>query len=350
MIRLAVIGAGLIGREHCQLIRDHDGVELAAIADPSPEADALAREYGCPLFRDYAAMLDSAAPDGAIVALPTTLHAEAGHACLDRGIPSLIEKPVADTLSAALNLTEASEAANVPILIGHHRRHSPDMREARRIVAEGALGDIVAVNGLWMADKPDAYFDTDWRRQPGGGPILINLIHDIDCLRFIVGEIAEVRAFASSTARGFEVEDTVSIALRFENGVLGSFLLSDAAASPFTWETTSGQALYFPHRAGDCYVIAGRTGTLAIPSMRLWRRDAPDHHWQHPLVEKQTPLDGSRTYPNQLEHFLDIIRGRANPVVSARDGTHSLATALAVQIAAREDRTVAVQDLLTAAA
>ena len=349
MSRLAVIGAGLIGREHCRLIRDHDGVELVAIADPAAAAETLGREFACPLFEDYTDMLETASPDGVVVALPTALHAQAGNACLDLGIPCLIEKPVADTVAAALALAEASEAAGVPILVGHHRRHSPDIRAARRTVSDGALGEIVAVNGLWMADKPDAYFDAAWRREAGGGPILINLIHDVDCLRFIVGEIAEVRAFASNATRGFEVEDTVSIALRFESGVLGTFLMSDAAASPFTWETTSGQALYFPHQAGDCYIIAGRKGSLTVPSMTLWRHGEPDQHWQHPLVGEQVPLDGSRTYPNQLQHFLDVVRGSAHPVVSARDAAHSLAAALAVQIAAKEDRTVAVRDLLAEA-
>jgi len=349
MIRLAVIGAGLIGREHCRLIQDHDGVDLIAIADPSAAAETLARDHGCSYYSDYAAMLDEAAPDGVIVALPTGLHAEVGHACIERAVPCLIEKPIADTLPAALGLAHASEAAGVPILVGHHRRHSPDIREARHIVIAGSLGEIVAVNGLWLADKPDDYFDAAWRREAGGGPVLINLIHDIDCLRFIVGEIAEVRAFASNAARGFAVEDTVSIALRFENGALGSFLLSDAAASPFTWETTSGQALYFPHRPGDCYVIGGREASLGVPSMSLWRHKDAGQHWQHPLIEERIPLDGSRTYPNQLRHFLEVVQGAAEPLVSARDATLTLAATLAVQIAAADDRTVNVRGLLAEA-
>ena len=353
MVRLAVIGAGLIGREHCILIREHPTAELAAIADPSPAAQLYAENIGVGYFANHQQMLDEIKPDGVIVAVPNQLHLPVGRDCISRNLPCLMEKPIADTLPAARVLVEAGEAAEVPILIGHHRRHSPDIREARRIIRAGLLGDLVAVNGMWLADKPEGYFDMDWRRQPGGGPLLINLIHDIDCLRFIVGEIESVSAFTSRATRGFEVEDTASIALRFENGVLGSFLISDAVASPYSWEISSGQALYFPHQPQDCYFFGGRQGALAVPSMTMWRHEGPHDgphggagkNWQDPIVGQQMPLDGSRTYQNQIDHFLAVIAGDASPVVSAREGMLTLAATLAVATAAAENRTVTVREM-----
>ena len=278
--------------------------------------------------------------------MPNHLHVEAGLACIRRGIPSLVEKPVADTIPSARALVEASEAAGVAVLVGHHRRHSPDIRAARRAIRDGAVGDLVAVNGMWLADKPDSYFQAAWRRRAGGGPLLINLIHEIDVLRFVAGKIESVRAFASSAVRGFEVEDTASVALRFENGALGTFLISDAVASPFGWDVASGQAVYFPHQPGDCYWLGGRTGSLAVPSMTLWRHPEAGQSWQDPLVGARLELDGSRTYENQLEHFLAVVSGTAAPVVSARDGMLTLAATLAVDRAAREDRTVAVAEMI----
>ena len=129
------------------------------------------------------------------------------------------------------------------MLVGHHRRHSPILHKAVEIVRSGVLGPLVGVIGSAVFYKPDAdgYYDgpNAWRRQPGGGPILINMIHEIGNLRAMVGEIVAVQAFASNATRGFAVEDTVAINLRFANGALGTFLLSDTAASPKSWEQTS---------------------------------------------------------------------------------------------------------------
>src|SRR5580692_3781757 len=157
--RLALLGAGLIGREHARLVAAHPAAELAAIADPAPAARDFAATLGVAHYTDHKRMLDDIGPEGAIVALPNHLHAPAGLDCIERGIACLVEKPIADTIEAARRLTEASESAGVPILVGQHRRHSPDIREARRVVREGLLGDLVTVNGMSLFDKPDEYFE-----------------------------------------------------------------------------------------------------------------------------------------------------------------------------------------------
>ena len=347
-MRLALLGAGLIGREHATLIGAHPVAELVGLADTSPSARESASRLGLPLHSDYAAMLDEVRPDGAIIALPNHLHVPAGLACIERGIPCLVEKPVADTTQAAQLLVRASELGGVPVLVGHHRRHSPDIREAGRIVQEGQLGELVAVNGMCWFDKPHDYFDAEWRRSEGGGPLLINLIHDIDTLRFICGEIESVRAFTSNAVRGFAVEDTASVAIRFESGVLGTFSLSDAVASPWSWELTSAQALYFPHQPGAYLFLGGRKASLSVSDMYLWRHAKPEGNWQDPFVREHKPPDPSRAYVNQLDHFLAVIAGTATPAITARDGMLTLAATLAIATSAREDRTVSVRELVAA--
>jgi predicted dehydrogenase len=198
---------------------------------------------------------------------------------------------------------------------------------------------------MCLMDKPDAYFDAEWRRRAGGGPLLINLIHDIDSLRFICGEIESVRAFTSNKTRGFEVEDTASVSLKFESGVLGTFMVSDAAATPWSWEFTSAQALYFPHQPGAYLFLAGRKGALSVSDMYLWRHTKPGGNWQAPFLREHRPLECSRAYGNQLGHFLNVVRRKAQPVVSARDGLMTLAATLAISIAPRDGRTVSVAEL-----
>jgi predicted dehydrogenase len=345
-VRIAVLGAGLIGREHVQLLVAHRHAELAAVADVSSAAAAVAADHAVPLFTDYERMLDEIAPDGAIVALPNELHLAAGLACVERGIPALVEKPVAHTFAATTELAARAEEAGVPIMVGHHRRHSPDMREARRAIRDGELGEIVAVSGLCLIGKHDGYFDAEWRRREGGGPLLINAIHDVDCFRFLCGEIETVQALASSRARGFDVADTVAVTMRFESGALGTLLISDAVPSPWFWDIASGQALYFPvpERAADSYVIGGRTASLAVPSLDLWAH-APGGDWRDPISSRRLAIEASRCYVNQLDNLVAVIRGEAEPVVTARDATTTLAVTLAIGRSAAEERTVRVSEM-----
>lgn len=344
-VRIALMGAGLIGREHAALIAEHPASVLAALADPAPEAGALAEKLAVPRFTSYERMLDEARPDGAVVALPNTLHLEAGLACIARGIPVLVEKPIADSVAAALRLVEAGEEAGVPVLVGHHRRHGSDMRAARRAITDGELGRLVAVTGMSVVRKHDSYFDADWRRLPGGGPLLINAIHDVDCFRFLCGEIESVQALGSSAVRGHEVEDTVAVAMRFAGGALGTLVLSDATPSPYFWEIAAEESLTFPHEAEDCYHVLGEKAALALPSLDLWEH-AGGGDWRDPLVRRRLDADRMSCYAAQLENLVAVIRGEAEPVVSGREGTMTLAATLAIARSISEGRTVIVSELM----
>lgn len=347
-VRVAVIGAGLIGKEHLKFIEGLDSTKLVALADVSSETAALAGSLQVPYFSDYDAMLHEIRPEAAVVAVPNALHVPAALCCVRAGIPALVEKPIADNLHAALQLVRASEQAGVPILVGHQRRHSPDIRGARKSVQDGQLGELVALNGIWFVRKHRSYFDAAWRREPGGGPLLINLIHDIDCFRYICGEIESVQAVSSNRVRGFPLADTAALILRFCNGALGSMVLSDAVPSPWAWDMASGQAPYFPHTPANCYYIGGTRASLAVPSMKMyWYPN--DGDWRDPLVHQRLAIEQSNCYVNELRHLVDIVRNGASPICDARDGMLTLAATLAVDVAAREGRSVLVAELLESA-
>jgi predicted dehydrogenase len=324
------------------LIGQRGDCELAAIVDPAPSAAARAREANVPLRQSLAELFASESPDAVIAATPNSMHVQNGLACIAHGVPVLIEKPVADSVEDAQRLIDAAEAANVPVLVGHHRRHSPILKKAREIVEKGMLGRVVAVMGSAMFYKPDSYFDDGpWRREPGGGPILINMIHEVDDLRAMCGEIAEVQALASNAIRGFPVEDTVAINLRFANGALGTFMLSDTAAAARSWEQTSGEnSSYASYPDEDCYVIAGVSGSLAVPSMRL-KVYAGERSWWKPFDTSIVEVRRTDPLSRQLEHFCAVVRGEAMPLVSVRDAVQTLRVTLAIDESARSGRPVA---------
>jgi predicted dehydrogenase len=229
------------------------------------------------------------------------------------------------------------------VLVGHHRRHGAIMQRACDAIASGVLGPLVAVVGTALFYKPDRYFDeAPWRAQPGGGPVLINLIHEIDNLRALCGEIVAVQALASNARRGHPVEDTVAINLRFANGALGTFMLSDTAASARSWEQTSGEnRSYAIYPDEDCYVVAGTVGSLAIPTMRLrtYRGDG-ERSWWTPFDTRVLPVDDVDPLACQLAHFCAVIRGEAAPLVGVRDGLQNLRITAAIGEAAATGRMV----------
>ncbi len=340
-VLIAVAGAGLIGQAHIKRILDDPGARLAAIIDPSPTAAEQAASLGVPAFADLAAGLRAVRPEGVVIATPNQLHVPHGLLAVEAGVPMLLEKPVSGDLDSAMRLVHAAEAAGVPILVGHHRRHSPLMQRAHHAVASGSLGRVVAATGLCLFRKPDrGYFDGpySWRREPGGGVLLINLIHVIDDMRNLCGEISAVQAVASNAARGFPVEDTAAILLHFASGALGTLTVSDAAAAPWSWEMTAGENKAYPHTDQLCYLVAGTDGSLSVPRLDTWRH-AGDGWWtpleaQREVVPEQNPLT------LQMRHFCQVARREAAPLLDGRGGARTLEATLAVVRAAETGEVV----------
>lgn len=337
-IQLAVAGAGVIGRRHIELIQESERCQLTAIVDPGPAAAEVAENANVPLFRSLGELFEKNRLDGVVLATPNPLHVGQALECIAAGVPALIEKPVAHTLEEGERLRAASERATVPLLVGHHRAHSPILAKAREIIQQGKIGKLVGVMGSAVFYKPDDYFDhAPWRREAGGGPILINMIHEIGNLRSLCGEIVAVQALSSNTTRGFPVEDTVAINLRFENGALGTFLLSDTAGSARSWEQTSQEnRSYSSYDDEDCYVIVGDMGSLSVPTMRLktYARKE-DRSWWKPFETGVADLDRADPLERQLAHFCDVIAGTAQPLVSVYDSLQNLRIIEAIAEATR---------------
>ncbi|MCY4530029.1 MAG: Gfo/Idh/MocA family oxidoreductase [Chloroflexi bacterium] len=331
-VKLAVVGLGLMGSRHVEIVQSFDECELVSVCDLNPDMRSIADRYGVPFFHDIGEMLDSTRPDGAILATQSAAHVEAFEACASRGVHALIEKPVADTTEAALRIAELAESTNTRVLVGHHRRHNTFVKAAHNIVTGGQLGDLLAVSMMWTLMKPDRYFGIGWRSvRPDGGPVLINLVHELDILRFMGGEIDQVFAQGRSKARGFEVEDSVSISLTLRSGAVATILGSDAATTPWSYESTTGENPLYFNVPESCYYFTGTEGALAFPQMELWKYPNPDRRgWQYPIEKAIVDVKRADSLTNQLAHFCDVVRGARPPLVDARDGARSLAAAIAV--------------------
>lgn len=324
---LCVIGGGSIGYRHATQAVVAQGVELTAVVEPSPARRAELVAEGLPAV---AALGDvPARTRAAVVATPSADHHASGLAALGRGWATLIEKPLATTLEEADALIDAASAAGLPLFTGYHRRCHPFIPAALERLAH--IGAVVAVQGLWSLRKHDSYYDPNWRRASGAGPVLTNLSHEIDLLHCLVGAITEVTALGANAARGLAIEDTAAIALRFESGALGSFLISDAGASPFAFELATGENPDLAGEGCDPLRFIGTQGSLSFPSLDLWTGGAGTD-WRSALSFAPgpdfAPIDPIRT---ELERFAASVRDtRKMGLATGQDGRANVAVIDAV--------------------
>ncbi|WP_187970408.1 Gfo/Idh/MocA family protein [Aquibium microcysteis] len=340
-IRIAVAGAGQIGRRHVEAILETPEAQLAAIVDPAPGAAAYAADRGVPHFIDLDDPISRGLADAVIVATPNQLHAENSLRCIAAGLPVLIEKPVATDSEAAAAIIRAADTRGTPVLVGHHRRHNPLIQRAKAELDGGAIGNLLSFSGVTWLCKPDDYFETDWRRMPGAGPVYLNMIHDIDLVHYLCGEIDIIHAWESNAVRGNAVEETAVVSMKFRNGMLGTINVSDAIVAPWSWELTARENPSYPPTDQHCYLIGGTHGSLELPRLRLWRNRGRRSWWE-PIDATHVPFGFEDPLRRQIRQFAAVVRGEEAPLVSGRDGLQALRVVEAVKQSARTGATVVI--------
>ncbi len=329
MTRLLLAGTGLIGHRHLRHILDHPRLELAGIIDPVAENRGLADVPG---FADIDAVDVEA--DGIVIATPTETHAPLTIAAAARGWHVLVEKPLAESLAAADRLIDAADAAGIRALVGHHRRHHPRVQALKRVLDSGDLGRPVLASLIWAMRKPDNYFDVGWRAGINGAPVKQNLIHDVDTLRHLFGEVVHVSGFGSNAIRGAARTESGGAVLGFDSGVTVTIAFADTTPSPWGFEAGTGESPMIPKTGESCLHVACTQGAVEFPTLRIWR-GAQDWHERPDMTE--IPVADAVPLVRQLEHFADVIAGRAAPVVSARDARATLDVTLQIEAATLPD-------------
>lgn len=345
-IRLAVVGTGLVGVIHAERVESSSETELAVLCGLNDGVQDLADRLGVPLVTDYHDVLLHEA-DGVIIATPNRLHPTMGTFFVEQDVPILVEKPIADTVAGGIALCAAGSRSGVPILVGHHRRHHPAVREARRIIA-AELGTLIGFTAMVAMRKPDSYYDEPWRRESGAGPLLVNLIHEVDLVRFLCGEIVGVQAITRQLIRPWDFDDTASLLIHLASGAIGTMFISESTSSPWSWESSVSSGMGF-HNAGQDYAFfMGTEASLSFPSLTIWEYDDGDGEpgWFSPLHKRRVDAAGADPYAEQIAHFAQVIRSGVQPIVSGEDGLRSLAVVEAVVEAGRTGSLVDIDSLM----
>ncbi len=330
-MRIALIGAGQIGRLHGALVAAEPGVDEVLVADVDPiRAAETATAIGGRVAPSVEWALDHA--DAAIIAASTEAHGRLVMAAIERSLPTFCEKPLAFDLAETLQLVDEIETRGAVVQVGFQRRFDPAYREARRLVESGELGTVYLVRLIAHdhAPPPEAYIPRS------GGLFRDSSIHDFDALRWVTGqEVDEV--YATGSVRGFPVfkqyddVDTGAAILTLADGTLG--VLSQTRHDPLGYDTRM-------EIVGSSDVVAVGLGQRT--PLRSLEPDASvlaGPAWQTFFSRFES------AYRDELTTFLRVARGDVASPCTARDALQAMRIAVAAGRSHVEHRPIRLVDL-----
>jgi len=294
-IRAAVVGAGTFGRHHLRILSQSPNAELAGVVDTDPaRAEAAGSEYGCPAYASLDALAGKI--DAAVVAVPTSRHAEVGCALLNAGADVLVEKPIAADLASAQRLVDTAAKHGRILQVGHLERFNPAVTALKKIVR---LPLFFEIHRLSLFSPRSLDVDV----------VLDLMIHDLDIVLDLAGMMPEeIRAAGISILS--EKVDIANVRLAFPGGCIANL-----TASRVSTERVRKLRLFQPHQ----YISLDYQKQEAVA---FTVSGAQQIGFQPLPVAKDEPLHA------EVESFLEAVRTRQRPLVAGEDGLRALQVAL----------------------
>ncbi len=301
-IRVAVVGAGVFGRHHLRILSQCAGAELAGVVDIDPaRADAASKEYGCPAYPSLETLtIDALAGkiDAAVVAAPTSMHAEIGCALLEQGMDVLVEKPIAQNVAAAKRLVDTAARHSRILQVGHLERFNPAVTALKKIVR---LPLFFEVHRLSLFSPRSLDVDV----------VLDLMIHDLDIALDLTGMLPEEIRAAGISILSDKV-DIANVRLAFPGGCIANL-----TASRVSTERVRKLRVFQPHQYISLDYQKQEAAVFTVSGTQ-------QIGFQPLQVAKDEPLRV------ELESFLEAVRSRARPLVTGEEGLRSLHVALAI--------------------
>ena len=334
-IRIAVVGAGRISRNHFDAIAAYpDDLELVGLCDTDPlvrEQQSAAR--GVAGFADIETLVTTNKPDVVALCTPSGLHPEQAIEAAALGVHVVTEKPMATRWEDGVRMVKACDDAGVYLFVVKQNRRNATLQLLKRAVDERRFGKIhmVHLNVFWNRDQ--AYYDqARWRGtwEFDGGAFMNQASHYVDLLDWLIGPVEKVQAMMSTT-RDIEVEDTGVLNIRWRNGALGSMAVT---------------MLTYPKNYEGSITILGergsvRIGGVAVNEVQHWQFAEPaDYDAQIKDASYQTTSVYGFGHPLYYKNVVDSLRGIDRPHTDGREGLKSLELLIAAYLSARDGATV----------
>jgi len=322
-LRVAVVGAGAFGRNHLRVYRELEqagqAIQLVAVVDRDPGVAAeAAQKFGVPGFETIEACLAAGPLDAASICVPTVHHASAAEPLLAAGVDLLVEKPLAASLADADRILELARKHGCIVQAGHLERFNPAVTAARQHLQEPMFFEAHRLSVFTPRS-----LDVD--------VVLDLMIHDLDIvLSLVASAVREVRAVGLPVLS--RKVDIANVRLEFENGCVANF-----TASRVSTERVRKLRFFQPHQylsldfaRQDLLMIDVTAAAGMDPAQLAALAQMAGQHPSAGLSLKKISVEQSEPLRLEIASFLDAVRTRTTPVVSAEDGRAALALALEI--------------------
>ncbi len=329
MIKVAVIGVGMMGRNHARVYADLTDVKLTGIADiDAQSAQSVAERHSAAAYTHYLELLDNLKPDALTIAVPTEYHLEVTLAAIERGIHVLLEKPIARNIDEAKQIIAAAQKANVRLMVGHIERFNPAVMALKQRLTEGELGRVFEIDARRQGPFPTRVQDV--------GVVVDLAVHDLDIIRYI--SQSEITRVFAETARRIHPshEDMLSGLLRLDNGVVGSLTINWLSPTKIRELYVTGEKGMYrvDYLTQDLYFFENAIAQKDVWDTLTIMRGVTMGQMIRYVIPKKEPLRA------ELEAFIAAVKGESPVPVTGEDGLKALTLALAVVKSGQENHPV----------
>jgi len=295
-VSICVVGVGFWGRNHVRVFSELREVELKAVCDiDSVRAKEIAEKYDVAWYTDYKEMIKNERPDAISICTPTVTHAEIALYAIHKGVHALVEKPMASSSSEALRIIKEARAKGVKVMVGFIERFNPAVDRAKKMLAEGEIGELVLISARRVSRWPQRIGDV--------GVVKDLAIHDIDMVRYLT-QSEPISIYAVIGKLRHTYEDHANMLMKLSNGVV-SFIEAN-------WLTPRKVRILRLTGSEGMITVDYITQEITVENDRgLFK---PNMRWEEPLKL-------------ELRHFAETLRCGGNFRVTAIDGYKALVIA-----------------------
>ncbi len=325
--RILVVGCGSIGKRHIQNLLALGAAEVLAF----DVREDRRREVESPDVQTLATLEAAWArsPEAVVIAVPPSLHVPLALEAAHHGCHLFIEKPLADGVHEIRELLDVVRKRRLVTLVGCNMRFHPGLVRVKQLLDEGAVGRVVSARAAFGQYLPDWHPWEDYRksysaRRDLGGGIILDAIHELDYLRWLLGEIQSVACFAGKLSElDIETEDTAGLLLRFADGAIGEVHMD-----------------YIQRAYSRSCQIVGDEGTIEwdyVAGEVRWYSSA-DRRWC--AIPDPAGWEPNRMYLEEMRHFLRCLDGNDEAALDVVEGKRVLDVALAAKVSFENRRIV----------